>query len=464
MSDINNLKELNKALQEANAYMIKAVRNENVAICLGDTTSGKSTLIHYLRGNSLRAVKLNRTDSVRLISEDDSSGPEIGKGLVSQTTIPSKWITKNLPNLIIWDTPGFDDNRGAQQDIQNSFYIYNLMQNANSLKIILVIDINYILTDNIKQFLTALKSLETLLGYGMSNFFASISVVFTKVPNIIDDSEVDIEFVKEKLVNLNSSCDEVECSSFALSLLQYLIKNDSRMALFKKVKVGRVTSDIGVNIIEAIKNSRSIRKESFKRLNVSISDSSKDYLHNLRGKVLLTPTSEDLESVVTNLIARKLKLLEELKGVNDEIIKGELIKGLDEKMNHIQNVLFKISDENDLNKKIEILQTVDDETEKEIVERDLIIKIKLMDFIEKILELEESKLLITNFQLCLKEMREIYGGIKKELDETKKLEKHLFESQIDKLHFLLEQKIERMRGFFTRMGMSIDKMFYKYQK
>jgi len=50
---------------------------------------------------------------------------------------------------VVWDCPGYNDNRGLTQDIANSFYIKNLFEKASSAKIIVVTDFNDIDHDDV---------------------------------------------------------------------------------------------------------------------------------------------------------------------------------------------------------------------------------------------------------------------------------------------------------------------------
>ena len=65
---------------------------------------------------------------------------------------------------LIWDCPGFGDNRGAVIDISNAFLVGNLLNKAKNVKIVLVCDFGDIVTDNPQNFVTFMKQINYLFG------------------------------------------------------------------------------------------------------------------------------------------------------------------------------------------------------------------------------------------------------------------------------------------------------------
>ena len=97
------------------------------------------------------------------IEDHNRDGPKIGNKSVSETTYPSWYNTDNFG--VVWDCPGYNDNRGLTQDIANSFYIKNLFEKAASVKVLVVSDFADIYNDDITWFLDLLKVLITSFGY-----------------------------------------------------------------------------------------------------------------------------------------------------------------------------------------------------------------------------------------------------------------------------------------------------------
>ncbi|XP_043484508.1 uncharacterized protein LOC122512631 [Leptopilina heterotoma] len=396
-----DLMTLRKALEDSAQYMTREVKDEHVAICIGATRAGKSTLINYLIGNKLKAVRVTRVQPVTIVKADnESSGPEIGAGSTSKTTIPTRWTSNNLPDLVIWDAPGFDDNRGAVQDITNAFYLYQLVQNVKSLKVVLVVDINDILHDNIKHFLTVLKAVESLLGSRMKSLFSAISVIFTKVPNTLEDIPVDMQFINEKLTYQFLSSNDLELSQVSVDFVRYLMANNNQVAFFKRTQVADVTSAIDVNIFPVIKNSASILRTTLQELRPSISESSKLSLFHGREKLISKTSFTDLENAISALCQIKIQEVESLVNNNPET--EQKIMNLKRKLTIIESKLMNaILYEVDFFKKLEILESIDIEIKIKIIEHNLIDKIKLMGFVDKLLDLEELTILALNVQSVL---------------------------------------------------------------
>ncbi|XP_051170677.1 uncharacterized protein LOC127287663 [Leptopilina boulardi] len=459
-----DLKILEKALHESAQYMSKEVKNEHVAICIGATRAGKSTLINYLIGNKLKAVRLSRVQPITIIKVDEQSiGPEIGSGSTSKTTIPTKWISKNLPDLALWDAPGFDDNRGAIQDITNAFYLYQLVQNVKSLKIVLAVDINDILHDNIKPFLTVLKAIENLLGNRMKSYFSIISIIFTKVPNIQDDVPLDMQYINEKLNYQFLTSSSMELSQISIDFVRYLIANNNRIAFFKRATLGDVTSTIDMNIFPVIKSSSTISKNTLKELHPSISDSSKICLYGAREKLLSMSAFVDLEKIVSQICQKKVH---DIGALTNNKETEDKIRILNKELNVYQNKLYDaLLNENNFYKKLEILQTIDINIKKKIDEHNLLEKIKLMEFVDRLLDLEESKQLEFSLQgVLLSSVSKVKEAISSTMvklgeitqqkhDEIMRKEREEHKQQIGDLNKQIQELIERMnkkKSFWER--------------
>lgn len=387
----DELKILEKELHKSAELMMKEVKDEHVAICIGATRAGKSTLINYLKGNLLEAVKVPGSHQITLRVKTESSGPEVSSGPTSKTTSPTKWFSDKLPNLAIWDAPGFDDNRGTIQDITNSFYLYQLVQSVKSLKIILVVDINDILNDNVKPFQKVLEAVETLLGNKMKDYFSIFTVVFTKVRNI-DDVLIDMQFVNEKLTYQFLSSNDLQMSQISKDFVRYLIANNDCIAFFKRpLSLGIVKENIDMNIFAAIKNSESIPKNTLKKLHPSISDSSKLSLHHLRDKLSSISGFSKLENILAGIFQKKVDDVMEL--ATNEESKRKITNVIDY-LDVIHNILsYAKFHEKDIIEQVKSLQKVNADIEKEIKNNKLLEKISLMKFLDRLLNMEEGKVL-----------------------------------------------------------------------
>ncbi|XP_051170676.1 putative leucine-rich repeat-containing protein DDB_G0290503 [Leptopilina boulardi] len=446
-----DLKYLENALHESSKYMTSVVKEEDIVICIGATRAGKSTLINYLIENKLKAEKVTNYQPITITKVDSQSlGPEIGIGSTSKTTIPTRWISKKLPELAIWDAPGFDDNRGAVQDITNAFYIYQLLQKVKSLKIVLIVDINDILHDNIKPFVSVLKSVEILMGDKMRNYFTSMSIIFTKVPNIQDDIPLDMQFINEKLTYQFLSNSEMQLSQISKEFIQFLINNNNHIALFKRPQIGLVTSAIDVNIFTVIKNSNRIEKNSLMTINPSISDHSKICLFKVRETLYSVKAFQELQDIVKSFIDRKVN---DLNAINDAIESENRIIQIKNDLNELNTKLHNaIFYTKSFPEKLQILQIIDNNIIKKVEEHNLLEKFKLMEFVDKLLNLKESiqldvgiqtvlKSSMLKVQECINSAQTKINSISQKRDEIRRMEEERRrQEEIAKLNAQLEEQ------------------------
>ncbi|XP_043467995.1 uncharacterized protein LOC122502146 [Leptopilina heterotoma] len=378
--DRMSLMDLTNSLLQMEETMRKLDISEDSAIFLGNTKAGRSTLINYIIGNTLKAEKKSRFDPVVIVKADEKSkGPIIGDGPTSVTTTPTKWYSRNLPNLALWDTPGFEDNRGSIQDITNAFSIFTLVKSVKSLKIILVIDIKDITEDNTQQFLSLLTSIENLFGNNFTHFFPSTTVIFTKVARNIGGNPIDYEYVNYHLESHFLSDTNLRWSEIAKNFTHYLIKNTKRVALFRKMmKTGYVTKDeVDVGIFEAINSSTKTEANLLQTVRPSISPSSMISLYQSQEELVLEEGITEIASILSlkaNKTEETLNYLEnrrELEKITKELqpiemaleetltIKNDLRKKMNSLINSYDNIKAGI-DHTKLLKNAQLIKSTED--------------------------------------------------------------------------------------------------------
>lgn len=459
-----DLKVLEETLHVSSAYMKREVKEEDIALCIGATRAGKSTLVNYLIDNKLKAERIKKHDSIKISKVDsESSGPEIGFGSTSKTTIPKRWFSKKLPQLTIWDAPGFDDNRGAIQDITNAFYLHQLIQNVKSLKIILTIDINDILHDNIKPFLLVLSAVENLLGDKMNHYFTTISVIFTKVPNKFEDVPLNMEFINEKLFSQFLSNDDMELSKVSKEFIEFLIKNNSRIAFFKKPEeIGPITSAIDVNIFPVIKNSHRIDEYSLRKINPSISEQSKICLYKVRETLYSLNSLEELQNDFIADMNNTAKILNSLSGsMKLEAFIRDVLSSL---IGYEKKLISAISSQS-FPEKLKMYGNVHRELSRKLDELNIMEKYSLMKFVDKLLRLNQSTQFELAFQGILRSSllklrqtkniaQEMLNAImQKKYEIQRNEERRRQQEELDRLRWRLEvERRERDKGFWRRLG------------
>lgn len=117
---------------------IAAAPNYTRVILLGSSGASKSSICNALVGDKLT---INVKDNMRTYLTCKNPKFPMGEHMISTTSDPNIYID-NINKLIICDAPGFDDNRGIDQDIINSFAINQLFSNEAKIKIIFVFSIH----------------------------------------------------------------------------------------------------------------------------------------------------------------------------------------------------------------------------------------------------------------------------------------------------------------------------------
>lgn len=163
-----DMEKVLSGMRDANNRMIAAHESESI-IVLGPTRAGKSTVVCMMSG-LFKMCKYNG-GMEKFITADTgarkSDGLMISNKAESCTTFPVK-VESTDGAFKYWDTPGFGDNKGAEQEILNAYYIKRLVDNHRSVKTAFVIASHQIQGD-CKAFITgvavALKMFDSVADF-----------------------------------------------------------------------------------------------------------------------------------------------------------------------------------------------------------------------------------------------------------------------------------------------------------
>ncbi|XP_043473523.1 uncharacterized protein LOC122505769 [Leptopilina heterotoma] len=400
-SDISTLEN---SFNTATDYMKKSAIHGESLICIGTSRAGKSTFINYLIGNKLRSVRFSRFGEFKIIKADnESSGPEIGIGPTSKTKIPTKWTSIKLPNLTIWDTPGFEDNRGIIQEITNSMYFYNLMKNVNLPKFILIINFGDIHHDSNTPLLRDLNILEQFFGDKFKHFFSRITVIFSKVPFKLYNNEVNITVI-QRMLNAKVVIIREILSNVLKKFVDFLLRCRDRIAIFRLANTtSNIGYEFGLNIFQSIINSENVQGNSVQNVGQSISDTTKYcFLQYINGHTSFQKLYELWTSLQIKLV-EKITIFINLTKNGDKNTTETMIKNL-------TNIYVLLNssriDENDIFKNLELLQTVEVNLMEKIEESDTIKKIEFNIFASNLLTLNENEEFNLIMKMIIMSMRE----------------------------------------------------------
>ncbi|CAF4867046.1 unnamed protein product, partial [Rotaria sp. Silwood1] len=249
-----NMQELFRLIEKVDdaAHLIK---NKNIILFLGETGSGKSTTIHFLAGSQMQRVILNGLNHISPINIKNSD-------LKKVTTSPSarsetRYITTVTVNfkdvdgytdgdIILCDTPGFEDTNGPEIDIANGIAVVRAVKGCKSVKPVVLISYK-----SIGDRCRGVKELaHVLVGLipGIKDNIKAFSYIFTKFP------EDEKKTIHALLKDINNQLNEEEKSNVSfISFLKDMLKKTS-----KSVRVLDPISDQPGEILDELAESASI--------------------------------------------------------------------------------------------------------------------------------------------------------------------------------------------------------------
>ncbi|WPX99759.1 Putative GTP-binding protein (plasmid) [Candidatus Megaera polyxenophila] len=273
---------------------------EQSVLVVGDTGNGKSTLVNALTDKRLEShfVKKGMKGSYVINLSSDEQGATIGATAVSETTIPKSWFDQKS-KIVYWDCPGFEDTKGVEQDIANGFFIKQIFDNSEMVKILLVTSENQITSDRCAVFLRLTQKLASMFK-DIDKVAGGISLVVTKAGEGVDPQGVREELMLVKKDHESSK----ESSTFKdpnlKKLFDTIISPKSKIGIFyTPTKEGLLSKNLEfcksiVNIKDAVNGSSYIYKPE---INIPISDKSKVAIHNVY----------DFEKQEASLYSKQLK-------------------------------------------------------------------------------------------------------------------------------------------------------------
>ena len=184
----------------------KKVENKNVIGFVGNTGSGKSTTINYIKGEKLKKIKgkeiAEDITGIRIIVENSNNQiAKIGHNQTSETTIPQVFEDKDK-NLVLVDLAGFYDNRGWQINVSNIVNTKNILLSANSIKLLFIIECNSIESERGVGIENLVQSAIDLFG-SVENFHEkkdSILILITKCSQNTDENDITIEDLRNCMI------------------------------------------------------------------------------------------------------------------------------------------------------------------------------------------------------------------------------------------------------------------------
>ena len=278
-------------------------------ITIGSTGAGKTTLIEFLTGKSLKVVPLaNRREQYAF----ESSSGNIGEGHVSKTLFPKSYIDQKN-SIIYWDVPGYDDSHGPEYEILNEISINSIFKSSKQIKVIMAVEESHLLSNRGQTFIDFMRRISQM--FQNINYIAySIVFVLTKAHNILNiPNEI------QNIANILSAKDNL-IKDFLIDLI-----NNAKFEKFgaPQKDTGEYSNPKEVDaILKAIQNRKPLLNSD---VNFSISS---------KAEVFLLKALSCLQNIV-NEILKNLKQfllnkidsvdLNELTNLHDIFSKGDTI-------------------------------------------------------------------------------------------------------------------------------------------
>jgi len=418
--------------------------DEKVLLVIGKTGVGKSTLINYLSGAELVATKKGFGGYVLNVKEQVGN-IKIGHSNVSETTVPNKWYDEKT-GITYWDCPGFEDTKGAEQDIANAFYVQRLFNNPK-LKLVVVVQETTFMEDRGSKFIDLIGKLGILLK-DFNKFKDGLSLVVTKAsPSMTTE---DVKY------GIGTYLEEVKNLSFVQKeILQFLSGKDGKVELFTTPREpGPISGEMRDKMLWMINNTKYVDKSE---VNITVSDKSLLVVEEMAKNVNIM-VSDSVRKICFNLENIYQKDIEQLKNANGNISKiKDSLQSLNIWNSLIQELVIKSDQANSteefvrqLDEKISANKIISEEKFKGLQEY-----LSYLDFFKTIHKSTEKSLKlkewIKNFQdikdNLSKEIDGVVGKIKGELFKAKDNVKSIVEEI--KQHFdNLEKSESQNREFF----------------
>ncbi|XP_034249607.1 uncharacterized protein LOC117650350 [Thrips palmi] len=213
--------------------------HRDIVILLGNTGSGKSTLTQFLAGNNTKLISEEIEKGLGLeefiiVDSDDRIGSS--STAVSKTIFPEPTVDENTKTTY-YDCPGFSDTRGVAQDISQAYFMKRLIDSADRVKLVFVVNHSSVKKAVDRQdFVRLIKHSSTLIRD--TEKFNAIGNFIQEVKGNLEEGQLESYF-KNSTLKRNAI-------KFLEGILFKKNKVYERIGIFKRPDVPGVVSNISL--------------------------------------------------------------------------------------------------------------------------------------------------------------------------------------------------------------------------
>lgn len=189
---------------EKNKRLLASARGKHIVAFLGNTGSGKSTLVNLLSGKGLVVGPYG--DDYVLADPTDREAMVIGTRGKSQTQYP-QFIDVN--DLRFFDLPEFNDTDGSERNLVNAAFIRQILLEAVSVRLVFVAGQDQFTADrsaSVKRMFNSIKQLFVVDGQGDTlvdeGVFVSTKVTCIEGANILEYLRQRTDAIDKEALNV----------------------------------------------------------------------------------------------------------------------------------------------------------------------------------------------------------------------------------------------------------------------
>jgi len=277
-------------------------RSDESIVVLGPSGSGKSTCIAVLYNKwRMEAIFNEKTGNLYLDCPDLPQDMKIEPTAVSGTSYPKKLVIED--NIVLWDTPGLADNKGAQQDLANAFYLRRIIEVSKKVKIIIAFRYSHF--DGKANIF--LQSLKLFCGAfcGSEQYYQSVGILITDTPLNINSDHI------KNVIKINIlEADELDIDDEVKTILKHFVSNPQKIIIMKKPEMNIDLNFYYRNFRTEFMNVTSnIKSFSAKKPNLMLSDETINELPNimLQKSIHLESYVKEAHEIIKNFIKNKFE-------------------------------------------------------------------------------------------------------------------------------------------------------------